>query len=48
MKPKLAAFPKCYIDEMCVQRTMSLGDWIETGATLGVDRRSGMEALSIR
>jgi hypothetical protein len=36
MKPKLAAFPKCYMDELCVDRTMSLGDWIEIGATLGV------------
>jgi sugar phosphate isomerase/epimerase len=36
MKPKLAAFPKCYMDELCVDRTMSLRDWIEIGATLGV------------
>jgi sugar phosphate isomerase/epimerase len=37
MKPKLAAFPKCYMDELCVHRTMSLADWIEIGATLGVE-----------
>jgi hypothetical protein len=36
MKPKLAAFPKCYVDELCVHRTMTLSDWIEMGATLGV------------
>jgi hypothetical protein len=23
MKPKLAAFPKCYMDELCVRRTIS-------------------------
>lgn len=25
---KLAAFPKCYMDELCVHRTMSVFDWI--------------------
>lgn len=25
---KLAAFPKCYMDELCVDRTMSVFDWI--------------------
>jgi sugar phosphate isomerase/epimerase len=43
MKPKLAAFPKCYMDELCVDRTMSLSDWIEMGATLGVQ---GLEFYS--
>ena len=43
MKPKLAAFPKCYIDELCVQRTMTLCDWIEMASTLGVD---GLEFYS--
>lgn len=33
----LAAFPKCYMDELCVTRTLSLLDWIALGATLGVD-----------
>jgi sugar phosphate isomerase/epimerase len=37
MKPKLAVFPKCYIDELCVHRTMTLFEWIELAATLGVD-----------
>jgi hypothetical protein len=32
MKPKLAAFPKCYMDELCVHRPMTIGDWIEMGA----------------
>jgi len=43
MRPKLAAFPKCYMDELCVNRTMSLSDWIEIGATLGVQ---GLEFYS--
>jgi sugar phosphate isomerase/epimerase len=33
---QLAAFPKCYMDELCVTRTLSLFDWIEMGSTLGV------------
>ncbi len=34
--PRLAAFPKCYMDAICVERRMTLLDWIELGATLGV------------
>ena len=34
--PRIAAFPKCYMDDLCVTRTMSLFDWIEQAATLGV------------
>ena len=34
---KLAAFPKCYMDELCVTRTMSLFDWIDLAAQLPVD-----------
>ncbi|MCC6727799.1 MAG: sugar phosphate isomerase/epimerase [Chthonomonadales bacterium] len=26
---RLAAFPKCYLDALCVERTMSVFDWIE-------------------
>jgi sugar phosphate isomerase/epimerase len=37
MKPKLAAFPKCYMDQLCVDRTMSVFEWIDLAATLGVD-----------
>ncbi len=43
MKPKLAAFPKCYIDDLCVNQTMTLFDWIEMASTLGVD---GLEFYS--
>src|SRR5689334_1344051 len=35
--PKLSAFPKCYMDDLCVTRSMTLFDWIELAATLGVD-----------
>lgn len=35
--PKLSAFPKCYMDELCVRKTMTLFDWIELAGTLGVD-----------
>jgi sugar phosphate isomerase/epimerase len=37
MKPKLAAFPKCYMDQLCVDRTMSVFEWIDLAATLGVE-----------
>lgn len=37
MKPKLAAFPKCFMDALCVHRTMTLFEWIELAATLGVE-----------
>ena len=43
MKPRLAAFPKCFMDELCVYRTMTLLEWIELAATLGVD---GLEFYS--
>jgi sugar phosphate isomerase/epimerase len=31
---QLAAFPKCYLDALVVERTMTLFDWIEMAATL--------------
>ncbi len=34
---KLAAFPKCYMDALCVDRSMSVFDWIEMASGLGVD-----------
>jgi sugar phosphate isomerase/epimerase len=43
MKPRLAAFPKCYIDELCVDRSMTVFEWIDLAATLGVD---GLEFYS--
>lgn len=43
MKPRLAAFPKCFMDQLCVDRTMSVFEWIELASTLGVD---GLEFYS--
>ena len=43
MKPKLAAFPKCFINDLVVRRTMTLTQWIELAATLGID---GLEFYS--
>ena len=34
---KLAAFPKCFMDALVVERTMSVFDWIEMAAGLDVD-----------
>ena len=33
----LAAFPKCFLDDLCVRRTMSVEAWIDLAAQLGVD-----------
>ena len=41
--PKLAAFPKAYMDQLCVTGEMRLSEWIEMAATLGVD---GLEMYS--
>src|SRR6266545_4930557 len=35
--PRLSVFPKCYMDALCVTKTMTLFDWIDLAATLGVD-----------
>ena len=37
MKPKIAAFPKCFMDELCVHHTITLFEWIEMASTLGVE-----------
>ena len=34
---KIAAFPKCFMDELVVDRTMTVFDWIEMAADLPVD-----------
>jgi sugar phosphate isomerase/epimerase len=41
--PRLAAFPKCFMDELCIQRSMTLLEWIKLASTLGVD---GLEFYS--
>ena len=35
--PKLAAFPKAYMDQLCIDGSMTIRQWIELAATLGVD-----------
>lgn len=35
--PRLSVFPKCFMDALCVSRAMSLFDWLDLAATLGVD-----------
>jgi sugar phosphate isomerase/epimerase len=35
--PRLSVFPKCYMDALCVTKTMTLFEWIDLAATLGVD-----------
>ncbi len=37
MKPKIAAFPKCYIEQIAGTRTMSVFDWIRMAGTLDAD-----------
>src|SRR5687767_5122754 len=39
--PKLAAFPKAYLDDLCVNGTMTIRQWIDLAATLDLD---GFEA----
>lgn len=41
--PKLAAFPKAYLDDLCVNGTMTIRQWIELAATLDID---GLEFYS--
>lgn len=36
-QPRIAAFPKCYMDELCVHHTMTVPEWIDIASTLGVD-----------
>lgn len=33
----ISAFPKCYLDEIAIRRTLSLFDWIEMAKTLDAD-----------
>jgi hypothetical protein len=40
---QLAAFPKCYLDDIIVHKSMTLFDWVEKATQLGVD---GLEMYS--
>ena len=35
--PKLAAFPKAFMDELCVHKTMTVFEWIDLASTLDID-----------
>jgi sugar phosphate isomerase/epimerase len=37
MMPRLAAFPKAFMDPLCVDGSMTIREWIEIGASLGVE-----------
>ena len=41
---QLAAFPKCYLDDIIVHKSMTLFDWIEKAGQLGVD---GLEMYTL-
>jgi sugar phosphate isomerase/epimerase len=41
--PKLAAFPKAFMDQLCVDGTMTVREWIDLAATLDID---GLEFYS--
>src|SRR4051812_14617224 len=35
--PQLAAFPKAYLDALCVSGTMTIRQWIDLAATLDIE-----------
>ena len=37
LMPQLAAFPKAWLDDLCVNGKMTVRQWLELGATLDVD-----------
>src|SRR5205809_117163 len=37
MPPKLSAFPKCYLDKIAGERSMSVFDWVEMARQLNAD-----------
>jgi sugar phosphate isomerase/epimerase len=41
---QLAAFPKCYLDDIIVHKSMTLFDWVERATQLGID---GLEMYSL-
>lgn len=42
--PKLAAFPKCFLNDIIIHKSMTLFDWIEKAGQLGVD---GLEMYNL-
>lgn len=43
MMPQLAAFPKAFLDDLCLHRTMTVFEWIEMASALDID---GLEFYS--
>jgi sugar phosphate isomerase/epimerase len=43
MKPKISAFPKCYIEDIAVKKTMTLDEWIDMSVVL---KAEGLEMYS--
>src|SRR5262245_50821219 len=37
MKPRIAAFPKCYLEEIAGRRSMSVFEWVEMARSLDAD-----------
>ena len=35
--PKIAAFPKAYMNNLCVDGTMSVRDWLDIAENLNID-----------
>ena len=44
--PRLAVFPKAFMDELCVTGTMTIRQWIELAATLDIDGLEFYHGLS--
>jgi sugar phosphate isomerase/epimerase len=45
MSPRISAFPKCYLDRIAGERTMSVFDWIEMAKVLDADGLEMYEAF---
>lgn len=43
--PRISAFPKCYIDDIAINRTMSVFEWIEMARPLKAVGAEGLELL---
>src|SRR5690349_1366307 len=43
--PRISAFPKCYIDDIAINRTMSVFEWIEMAEDLKPAGAEGLELL---
>ncbi len=44
--PRLAAFPKAFIDALCITGTMTIREWIEAGGYAGHRRPGVLHGLS--